>query len=80
MSTATLRKELDLRVDRLSDDSLRMLIGFIDSLKPAVELGGTPDASDGGRAVKRRTNSLAGGLVYMADDFDETPECFKEYM
>ena len=25
-------------------------------------------------------DELKGGLKYMADDFDETPDCFKEYM
>lgn len=23
---------------------------------------------------------FADGLIYIADDFDETPECFKEYV
>lgn len=23
---------------------------------------------------------FAGDMVYMADDFDETPDCFKEYV
>ena len=23
---------------------------------------------------------FAGGMTYMAEDFDETPECFKEYV
>jgi hypothetical protein len=29
---------------------------------------------------ERELAPLAGGLVSMSDDFDETPECFKEYM
>jgi hypothetical protein len=29
---------------------------------------------------ERKLAPLAGGLVSMSDDFDETPECFKEYM
>lgn len=28
----------------------------------------------------RKLGPLAGGLAYMADDFDQTPDCFKEYM
>ena len=28
----------------------------------------------------RKLGPLAGGLIFMADDFDETPDCFKEYM
>ena len=29
---------------------------------------------------KRKLDVFKGGLIYMADDFDDTPECFKEYM
>jgi hypothetical protein len=29
---------------------------------------------------ERELAPLAGGLVSMSDDFDETPDCFKEYM
>lgn len=28
----------------------------------------------------RKPGLLEGNLIYLADDFDETPECFKEYM
>lgn len=28
----------------------------------------------------RRKSGILKGQVKMADDFDETPECFKEYM
>ena len=34
-------------------------------------------------AQKKMPKRQAGGLTgkfYMADDFDETPDCFKEYM
>ena len=37
-------------------------------------------ANDGERKLERKSNLLAGGLVFMADDFDKTPECFEEYM
>ena len=33
--------------------------------------------------VKNRDSifdAFAGGLLYIADDFDETPECFEEYL
>lgn len=32
------------------------------------------------KKTERKSNLLAGGLIYIADDFDETPDCFKEYM
>lgn len=25
-------------------------------------------------------DAFASGMIYIADDFDETPECFKEYL
>ncbi len=25
-------------------------------------------------------DAFAGGLIYIADDFDETPDCFEEYL
>ena len=28
---------------------------------------------------ERKSNLLAGGLLFMSDDFDETPDCLKEY-
>ena len=33
-----------------------------------------------GKKAKRKLGALKGMLIYMADDFDETPGCFKEYM
>ncbi|MCR5788823.1 MAG: DUF2281 domain-containing protein [Lachnospiraceae bacterium] len=30
--------------------------------------------------TKRELGALEGRLIYIADDFDETPECFKEYV
>ena len=32
------------------------------------------------KKTKRKLGALKGKLVYMADDFDETPDCFKEYL
>ena len=33
-----------------------------------------------GKKAKRKLGTLKGKLIYMADDFDETPGCFKEYI
>lgn len=30
--------------------------------------------------IERKSNLLAGGLIYIAEDFDDTPDCFEEYM
>ena len=29
---------------------------------------------------ERKSNLLAGGLHYMSEDFDNTPDCFTEYI
>ena len=54
----------------LSENRAAEVLDFIKFLK----------SCDGGRTTERKSNLLAGGLIFMADDFDETPECFREYM
>ena len=54
----------------LSDNSASEVLDFIKFLKAKEEKNKT----------ERKSNLLAGGLLFMAEDFDETPECFKEYM
>ncbi len=74
MCSTALKQELDQRMAGLSDESVRLIIELIDSL-------GLPGATArDARAPKRTANVLAGKLRYMAEDFDETPECLKEYV
>ena len=54
----------------LSESSVYEVIDFIKFLK----------AKEAKPTKERKSNLLAGGLKYMADDFDETPDCFKEYV
>ena len=54
----------------LSEYSAAEVLDFIKFLKAKETRNGS----------ERKSNLLAGGLVFMADDFDETPDCFKEYM
>ena len=54
----------------LSDYSASEVLDFIKFLKAKEEQTKT----------ERKSNLLAGGLLFMADDFDETPDCFREYM
>lgn len=54
----------------LSDNSASEVLDFIKFLK----------AKEGKNKTERKSNLLAGGLLFMAEDFDETPDCFKEYM
>ncbi len=62
--------EIIEEVKGLSENRAAEVLDFIKFLK----------SCDGGRTAERKSNLLAGGLVFMADDFDETPDCFEEYM
>ncbi len=54
----------------LSENSAAVVLDFIKFLK----------SKESHINTERKSNLLAGGLVFMSDDFDETPDCFKEYM
>ena len=63
----------------LSDEDLAQVIQFMGFLrfsksrKPLTEIEQTD-------SKKYRTRGGLSGRVILADDFNETPECFKEYM
>ena len=54
----------------LSEESSHEVLDFILFLK----------AKEKNKVTERKSNLLKGKLKFMADDFDETPDCFKEYM
>ena len=54
----------------LNDSNMIEVIDFIRFLKTKQDH----------QTHNRQSNTLKGKLKYMADDFDETPDCFKEYM
>ena len=80
MCTAVLQKELTHSVAGLPDSSVRLLIEIAKSMKPAT----CADVSDGVRnaasGVDKRIVGIFPGEVTIADDFFETPDCFKEYV
>lgn len=58
----------------LSEDKIAEVVSFIQFLK-------TKDTSKKDNAPKHyRTPGGLKGKCVMADDFDETPDCFKEYV
>ncbi len=61
--------ELIEEAKKLSEDHIPEVIDFIKFLNSKQKSKKT-----------RQSNLLSGRLKYMADDFDETPDCFKEYM
>ena len=54
----------------LSDHSLYEIIDFIKFLK----------AKEMNQGSQIQFDAFKGHLLFMAEDFDETPDCFKEYM
>ena len=54
----------------LSEYSASEVLDFIKFLK----------AKESKKSNERKSNLLAGGLIFMSEDFDETPDCFKEYL
>lgn len=57
----------------LPEDSIKKVVEYIHFLK--YELNNNVSNNK-----KRTLGRLEGKMTYMADDFDATPECFKEYM
>ncbi len=54
----------------LSDDNAAEVLDFVKFLRKKQE-----EKKNG-----LKLDLLKGGLKYMAEDFDETPDCFEEYM
>ena len=63
----------------LPEESQDKVLEFIQFLKYKKK---KDDAKKNTKEInaEQKFDLMAGKLVYMADDFDETPECFKEYM
>lgn len=64
------------RSKNLPEDMIEQAIEFIRFLKYAAMQKQTEHTV----TFQRSVNPLADEFVPIADDFDETPECFKEYV
>ena len=64
----------------LPEDLIEQAIEFIRFLKYTSEKKQTEHFADHGHTFHRSVNPLANEFISIADDFDETPECFKEYI
>ena len=62
-------------VQGLSEDTIQKVVEYVHFLK--YELNSHASVNN---TKKRTLGRLEGKMIYMADDFDETPECFKEYL
>ncbi len=62
------------RWNELTQSEQEQAVAFIDFLLLRRRRDGNPGKT------RFKLDTLAGGLEYIADDFDETPDDFKEYM
>jgi hypothetical protein len=69
-------------ISRMPEDKVYYVLQLLEGIEGLIEknpemeaLNISVDKNSG-----RKLGPLAGGLVFMANDFDETPNCFKEYM
>ncbi len=64
----------------LPEDMIEQVIEFMRFLKYASKQEEIKHTINDGVAFHRSVNPLADEFISIAKDFDETPECFREYV
>ena len=64
----------------LSEDMMEQVIEFMRFLKYTSRNDKAKHFISDDIAFQRSVNPLADEFIAIAEDFDETPECFKEYI
>lgn len=79
--TAMKKKAVDI-ISNMPEDKVYYVLQLLEGIEGLTGKDSEMDSMNisGNRSFGRKLGPLAGGLVFMADDFDETPDCFKEYM
>lgn len=79
--TAMKEKAVDI-ISNMSEDKVYYVLQLLEGIEGLTGKNSEKDSVNvsGNRSSGRKLGPLAGGLVFMADDFDETPDCFKEYI
>lgn len=79
--TAMKEKAVDI-ISRMSEDKVYHALQSFEGIEGLTCKNPETDSMDisVNKSSGRKLGPLVGGLVFMADDFDETPDCFKEYM
>ncbi len=69
-------------ISRMPEDKVYYVLQLLESIEGLTGKNSETDSVNisVNKNSGRKLGPLAGGLVFMADDFDETPDCFKEYM
>ncbi len=79
--TVMKEKAVDI-ISRMSEDKVHFVLQFLEGIEGLT--GKNPETDSENISVNkssgRKLGPLAGGLVFMADDFDEMPNCFKGHM
>jgi hypothetical protein len=71
--TVMKEKAVDI-ISHMSEENVYYVLQLLESIE-----GLTGKYSEN-KISGRELGPLSGGLVFMSDDFDETPDCFREYM
>lgn len=79
--TVMKEKAVDI-ISRMPEDKIYYVLQLLEGIEGLIGKNSKMDSMNisGNSSSGRKLGPLAGGLVFMADDFDETPDCFKEYM
>ncbi len=79
--TAMKEKAVDI-ISNMSEDKVYYVLQLLEGIEGLTGKNSEKDFVNvsGNRSSGRKLGPLTGGLVFIADDFDETPDCFKEYM
>ncbi len=79
--TVMKEKAVDI-ISHMSEDKVYYVLQLLEGIEGLTGKNSEMDSMNlsGNRGSGRKLGPLAGGLIFMADDFDETPDCFKEYM
>ena len=64
----------------LPEDMIVQIINFMRFLKYASKKEQTKPSISNDVVFRRSVNPLADEFISIAEDFDKTPECFKEYL
>ena len=64
----------------LPEDMIEQVIEFMRFLKHSSKKEQTKHSVINSMTFHRSVNPLADEFIAIAEDFDETPECFKEYI
>lgn len=75
--TVMKEKAVDI-INRMPEDKVYYVLQLLESIEGLTDRNLGMDSMN--KSSGRKLGPLTGGLVFMADDFDETPNCFKEYM